>query len=166
MVVMSKEKFDYFINGEKDKYEVIIGLEVHAQVLSNSKLFSGSSTKFGASPNNQVSLIDSAFPGMLPVINGKDSIIQAQSGTGKTGTFSISAIQLTDIAKESCQVIILSPTREIADQSYNVILTLGHYIKEKNPNFNICPCIGGRKLNNESISKSQIIVGTPGRILT
>ena len=48
MVVMSKEKFDYFINGEKDKYEVIIGLEVHAQVQSNSKLFSGSSTKFGA----------------------------------------------------------------------------------------------------------------------
>ena len=45
---MSKEKFDYFINGEKGKYEVVIGLEVHAQVLSNSKLFSGSSTKFGA----------------------------------------------------------------------------------------------------------------------
>ena len=66
---MSKEKFDYFINGENGKYEVIIGLEVHAQVLSNSKLFSGSSTKFGAEPNNQVSLIDSAFPGMLPVIN-------------------------------------------------------------------------------------------------
>ena len=66
---MSKEKFDYFINGEKGKYEVVIGLEVHAQVLSNSKLFSGSSTKFGADPNKQVSLIDSAFPGMLPVIN-------------------------------------------------------------------------------------------------
>ena len=48
MVVMSKEKFDYFINGEKDKYEVIIGLEVHAQVLSNSKLFSGSSTNIHA----------------------------------------------------------------------------------------------------------------------
>ncbi len=69
MVVMSKEKFDYFIKGEKGKYEVVIGLEVHAQVLSKSKLFSGSSTKFGADPNNQVSLIDSAFPGMLPVIN-------------------------------------------------------------------------------------------------
>ena len=66
---MSKEKFDYFIKGEKGKYEVVIGLEVHAQVLSKSKLFSGSSTKFGADPNNQVSLIDSAFPGMLPVIN-------------------------------------------------------------------------------------------------
>ena len=66
---MSTEKFDYFINGKKGKYEVVIGLEVHAQILSNSKLFSGSSTKFGADPNNQVSLIDSAFPGMLPVIN-------------------------------------------------------------------------------------------------
>jgi len=66
---MSKEKFDYFIKGEKGKYEVVIGLEVHAQVQSKSKLFSGSSTKFGADPNNQVSLIDSAFPGMLPVIN-------------------------------------------------------------------------------------------------
>ena len=66
---MSKEKFDYFINGKKSKYEVIIGLEVHAQVLSNSKLFSSSSTKFGGDPNDQVSLIDSAFPGMLPVIN-------------------------------------------------------------------------------------------------
>ena len=66
---MSKEKFDYFIKGEKGKYEVVIGLEVHAQIQSKSKLFSGSSTKFGADPNNQVSLIDSAFPGMLPVIN-------------------------------------------------------------------------------------------------
>ncbi len=69
MVAMSKEKFDYIIKGNKANYEVVIGLEVHAQVLSNSKLFSGSSTKFGAEPNNQVSLIDSAFPGMLPVIN-------------------------------------------------------------------------------------------------
>ena len=43
---MSKDKFDYFIKGEKNKYEVIIGLEVHAQVSSNSKLFSGSATKF------------------------------------------------------------------------------------------------------------------------
>jgi len=66
---MSEKKFDYFINGDKDKWEVIIGLEVHAQVLSKSKLFSSSSTKFGADPNTQVSLVDSAFPGMLPVIN-------------------------------------------------------------------------------------------------
>jgi len=66
---MSEKKFDYFINGDKGKWEVIIGLEVHAQVLSKSKLFSSSSTKFGADPNTQVSLVDSAFPGMLPVIN-------------------------------------------------------------------------------------------------
>ena len=66
---MSEKKFDYFIQGEKNKWEVIIGLEIHAQVLSKSKLFSSSPTKFGAEPNSQVSLVDSAFPGMLPVIN-------------------------------------------------------------------------------------------------
>ena len=66
---MTREKGKYLIEGEKGKWEVVIGLEVHAQVSSNSKLFSGSSTKFGADPNTQVSLVDSAFPGMLPVIN-------------------------------------------------------------------------------------------------
>ncbi len=82
MVVMTKENFNYFINGKKTKYEVVIGLEVHAQILSNSKLFSGSSTKFGAEPNKQVSLIDSAFPGMLPVIN-KECVYQAvRTGLG------------------------------------------------------------------------------------
>ena len=66
---MSEKSEKYLISGEKGKWEVVIGLEVHAQVTSNSKLFSGSSTKFGAEPNTQVSLVDSAFPGMLPVIN-------------------------------------------------------------------------------------------------
>ena len=66
---MEKEKFDYYINTENNSWEVVIGLEVHAQVISKSKLFSGSPTKFGAKPNTQVSLVDSAFPGMLPVIN-------------------------------------------------------------------------------------------------
>ena len=63
------KKEQYLIEGEKGLWEVVIGLEVHAQVTSNSKLFSGSSTKFGSDPNTQVSLVDSAFPGMLPVIN-------------------------------------------------------------------------------------------------
>ncbi len=57
------------IKGEKHDWEMVIGLEIHAQVKSNSKLFSSSSTKFGASPNSQVSLVDAAMPGMLPVIN-------------------------------------------------------------------------------------------------
>ena len=65
---MSKDK-DYLIEKNGKKYEVVIGLEVHAQVLSESKLFSTSPTKFGAEPNTQVSLVDAAFPGMLPVIN-------------------------------------------------------------------------------------------------
>ena len=66
---MSKPKDEYLITRDKNVYEVVIGLEVHAQVLSNSKLFSSSPTKFGAEPNTQVSLVDAAFPGMLPVIN-------------------------------------------------------------------------------------------------
>jgi len=59
----------YIIKGEKDNYEVVIGMEVHAQVTANSKLFSGSSTTFGAQPNTQVSLVDAAMPGMLPTLN-------------------------------------------------------------------------------------------------
>jgi len=66
---MSKNQSEYLIKKNNNEYEVIIGLEVHAQVLSSSKLFSTSSTKFGAEPNTQVSLVDAAFPGMLPVIN-------------------------------------------------------------------------------------------------
>jgi len=66
---VSKTAGEYLISREKNIYEVVIGLEVHAQVLSNSKLFSSSPTKFGAEPNTQVSLVDAAFPGMLPVIN-------------------------------------------------------------------------------------------------
>jgi aspartyl-tRNA(Asn)/glutamyl-tRNA(Gln) amidotransferase subunit B len=57
------------IKGETGDWEVIIGMEVHAQVLSQSKLFSGAATAFGAAPNAQVSLVDAAMPGMLPVIN-------------------------------------------------------------------------------------------------
>ena len=59
----------YRIQGETGAWEVVIGLEVHAQVVSRSKLFSGASTAFGAEPNSQVSLVDAAMPGMLPVIN-------------------------------------------------------------------------------------------------
>ena len=66
---MSDKNKEYLILRDDKEYEVIIGLEVHAQVLSESKLFSSSPTKFGSEPNTQVSLVDAAFPGMLPVIN-------------------------------------------------------------------------------------------------
>ena len=89
---MSKEKFNYFIKTENNYWEVIIGLEVHAQVISNSKLFSGSSTKFGGKPNTQVSLVDSAFPGMLPVIN-KYCIEQAiKTGLGLNAKINLLSI--------------------------------------------------------------------------
>ena len=60
---------DFRIQGATGEWEVVIGLEVHAQVVSKSKLFSGSATEFGAEPNSQVSLVDAAMPGMLPVLN-------------------------------------------------------------------------------------------------
>ena len=59
----------YLIEGDSGDWEVVVGLEVHAQVISQAKLFSGSATAFGADPNTQVSLVDAAMPGMLPVIN-------------------------------------------------------------------------------------------------
>jgi aspartyl-tRNA(Asn)/glutamyl-tRNA(Gln) amidotransferase subunit B len=57
------------LEGRTGKWELVLGLEVHAQVISKSKLFSGASTVFGAEPNAQVSFVDAGFPGMLPVIN-------------------------------------------------------------------------------------------------
>ncbi|HEX8261909.1 MAG TPA: Asp-tRNA(Asn)/Glu-tRNA(Gln) amidotransferase subunit GatB [Allosphingosinicella sp.] len=62
---------DYRIHGATGEWEVVIGLEVHAQVTSAAKLFSGASTEFGAEPNSQVSLVDAAMPGMLPVPNAE-----------------------------------------------------------------------------------------------
>lgn len=59
----------YIIQGETGDWEVVVGLEVHCQVISNSKLFSGASAAFGAEPNNNVSFVDCAMPGMLPVLN-------------------------------------------------------------------------------------------------
>ena len=64
------DPMSYLIEGETGEWEVVVGLEVHAQVSSNAKLFSGSATEFGTAPNTQVSLVDAAMPGMLPVING------------------------------------------------------------------------------------------------
>ena len=65
-----------------DGYELVIGLEVHAQVTSESKLFSGAATAFGAGPNSQVSFIDAGFPGMLPSINGECVAQAVRTGLG------------------------------------------------------------------------------------
>ena len=72
----------YIIQGETGDWEVVIGLEVHAQAITNAKLFSGASASFGSAPNANVSLVDAAMPGMLPVIN-KMAIEQAvRTGLG------------------------------------------------------------------------------------
>jgi aspartyl-tRNA(Asn)/glutamyl-tRNA(Gln) amidotransferase subunit B len=61
----------YRVKGATGDFEIVVGLEVHAQVTAQSKLFSGAATAFGAEPNSQVSLVDAAMPGMLPVLNGE-----------------------------------------------------------------------------------------------
>ena len=72
----------YMLEGRTGSWEIVVGLEVHAQVISKAKLFSGAATAFGAEPNSQVSFVDAAFPGMLPVIN-RECVAQAvRTGLG------------------------------------------------------------------------------------
>ena len=73
---MSDPRTSGLIEGASGDWEIVIGLEIHAQVISQAKLFSGAATRFGAEPNSQVSLVDAAMPGMLPVIN-RECIRQA-----------------------------------------------------------------------------------------
>ncbi|ENN93489.1 Asp-tRNA(Asn)/Glu-tRNA(Gln) amidotransferase subunit GatB [Bartonella bovis] len=81
-----------FISGATGDWEVIIGMEVHAQVISDSKLFSGASTKFGAEPNNHVSFIDAAMPGMLPVVN-QECVRQAvRTGLGLRAKINLKSV--------------------------------------------------------------------------
>lgn len=96
-----------------------------------------------------------------PVIDGNDCIVQAQSGTGKTGTFSIATLQRVDSELKYCQAVILSPTRELAKQTERVITNIGQYT-----NINILTCIGGDKISDEQIKlkTAQIVVCTPGRL--
>jgi aspartyl-tRNA(Asn)/glutamyl-tRNA(Gln) amidotransferase subunit B len=72
----------YTIEGNDGTWEIVVGLEVHAQVTSKAKLFSGAATDFGAPPNSQVSFIDAGFPGMLPVINGECVAQAVRTGLG------------------------------------------------------------------------------------
>ena len=79
---MSEATNDNLISGVTGDWEVVLGLEVHAQVLSQAKLFSGAATEYGAEPNTQVSLVDAAMPGMLPVINWKCVEQAVRTGLG------------------------------------------------------------------------------------
>jgi aspartyl-tRNA(Asn)/glutamyl-tRNA(Gln) amidotransferase subunit B len=72
----------YTIEGSTGTWEIVCGLEVHAQVISKSKLFSGAATDFGSEPNSQVSFVDAAFPGMLPVLNAECVAQAVRTGLG------------------------------------------------------------------------------------
>ncbi|KAJ3323760.1 translation initiation factor eIF4A [Blyttiomyces sp. JEL0837] len=99
---------------------------------------------------------------ILPVLKDHDVIAQAQSGTGKTATFSISILQKLDMSKKQTQALILAPTRELAQQIQRVVISLGDYM-----NAECHACIGGTNVR-EDIRKleagSHVVVGTPGRV--
>src|SRR5690348_11562147 len=80
------------IRGATGDWEVVIGMEVHAQVTSNAKLFSGASTEFGGAPNSHVSLIDAAMPGMLPVINAECVRQAVRTGLGLKAKINLKSV--------------------------------------------------------------------------
>jgi len=99
---------------------------------------------------------------IIPCIRGRDVIAQAQSGTGKTATFSISILQQLDLTIKSCQALILAPTRELAQQIQKVVLALGDFM-----GVTCHACIGGTNVKEDARKLeigAQIIVGTPGRV--
>eukprot|EP00923_Selenidium_pygospionis_P027260 GHVN01048982.1.p1 GENE.GHVN01048982.1~~GHVN01048982.1.p1 ORF type:complete len:406 (+),score=50.99 GHVN01048982.1:93-1310(+) len=100
--------------------------------------------------------------GILPILEGHDTIGQAQSGTGKTATFAISAIQKTDKNMQACQSLILVPTRELAQQIQNVVLAIGEYMGVR------CHASFGGTAVRTDIAELKtgphIVVGTPGRV--
>jgi translation initiation factor 4A len=99
---------------------------------------------------------------IVPSCKGRDVIAQAQSGTGKTATFSISVLQQVDVNLRECQALILAPTRELATQIQKVVIALGDYL-----NAECHACIGGTNVR-EDIAKLtsgvHVVVGTPGRV--
>lgn len=99
---------------------------------------------------------------IIPIMRGRDVIAQAQSGTGKTATFAISALQSLDMNIRETQALVLSPTRELAVQIQTVVLALGDYM-----NVSCHACIGGTSVG-EDIRKleagQQVVSGTPGRV--
>lgn len=101
---------------------------------------------------------------ILPIIKGKDLIAQAQSGTGKTGTFSIGTLQIIDTSIKKVQAILMSPTHELATQTASVISKLGVMMD----GLVVQILIGGTSINEDSMNlhknTPQVIVGTPGRI--
>jgi aspartyl-tRNA(Asn)/glutamyl-tRNA(Gln) amidotransferase subunit B len=82
----------YLIQGETGDWEIVIGLEVHAQVISNSKLFSGAATDFGSEPNSQVSFVDAGMPGMLPVINAVCVEQAVRTGLGLKAKINLTSV--------------------------------------------------------------------------
>src|SRR5262252_5662484 len=81
-----------FLRGATGDWEIVVGMEVHAQVTSQAKLFSGASTEFGGAPNSHVSLVDAAMPGMLPVINAECVRQAVRTGLGLKAKINLKSV--------------------------------------------------------------------------
>lgn len=106
--------------------------------------------------------ISSLLVAYLTVLQGHDVIAQAQSGTGKTATFSISVLQKLDPNIKQCQALILAPTRELAQQIQKVVVAIGDFM-----NVECHACIGGTSVRDDMKALQegpQVVVGTPGRV--
>lgn len=96
-------------------------------------------------------------------LSGNDVIAQAQSGTGKTATFSVAALQKIDPDVKACQALILAPTRELAQQIQKVVVAIGDFMNK----LECHACIGGTNVREDMTALRegpQVVVGTPGRV--
>lgn len=100
---------------------------------------------------------------ILPILSGRDVIVQSQSGTGKTVVFLLGALSVVETSKKSVQALILSPTRELAEQTQRVALAIGEYA-----NVQVQTCVGGASMREDVRALeagAHIVSGTPGRVL-
>lgn len=150
--------FDYLVLSFFNFFFGIVALinsRLHAPPISNYSFFHYSVSGFERPSAIQQRAIK-------PIVQGRDVVAQSQSGTGKTAVFSISVLQSIDMTSNETQALILSPTRELAEQTQKVLLALGDFM-----NVQCHACIGGKSIG-EDIRRLdygvQVVTGTPGRV--
>eukprot|EP01125_Pyxidicula_operculata_P012159 TRINITY_DN398_c4_g1_i1.p1 TRINITY_DN398_c4_g1~~TRINITY_DN398_c4_g1_i1.p1 ORF type:complete len:358 (-),score=49.52 TRINITY_DN398_c4_g1_i1:410-1483(-) len=143
-------------NGEKTKNDVVQSFKSFEDMGLNPLILRG----IYASGFEKPSAIQSKA--IVPTSSGRDIIAQAQSGTGKTLTFSVGVLQQIDFDNPHCQALILAPTRELAGQIVETVNMVGDYC-----GIRAHACIGGRKVSQDiqAVSGAHVVTGTVGRVL-
>lgn len=138
--------------------------------LSTLLIYCGGFEEFGLSEGVLRGVFAFGFEGpsyiqrraLIPIISGRDVIAQSQSGTGKTSMVAIASCNIVNVRRRELQVLVLSPTRELAQQTERLVLSIG-----SNSKIQAHACIGGRSIS-EDIHKLElgvhVVTGTPGRV--